>query len=93
MTSWITRTSKDDVPTERGWYMVMISGDSEAIDGFTIYSYPEYEQWAFWQPAEPHELEDFPGGYKGQFICKGEENTNDVMAYYGPFIIPPYTAP
>lgn len=87
---WLNRTSKDDYPFVTGWYRVMISGDSASIDGHEIYSYPDYETWAWFERAGLDELEDFIGGYKGTFTGTHDETDEMIFAYCGPFVIPEY---
>lgn len=84
---WFNETS---YPTEDGWYVVMIEGDSETIDGFTLYDFPDYETFGYWTCAEPDEFEDFEGGYKGSFSCRHDEESDSVMAFCGPFKYPPF---
>lgn len=86
---WTLRRDKDHCPTDAGWYRVLIPGDSEADGPHVYYDYPDYETWAQWIPADPEEFEDFDGGYKGQFACEHDEETESVTMWYGPLIVPP----
>lgn len=87
---WHDRISHDDYPTTSGWYRVMISGDSESIDGHEIYSYPDYETWAQWIAADPAEYEDFEGGYKGSWQSLTGEENESIFAFIGPYNSEPY---
>lgn len=87
---WVHRNTKDDVPTESGVYRVMVSGDSESVDGFTIYDFGDYETWAIFTRASPDEYEDFPGGYKGTFTGDHDEEDETILAYCGPIVWPKY---
>ena len=78
---WITRESKNDFPEVSGWYRVMVSGDSEAIDGFTIYAFDDYETWAHFTQHEDG----------GSFVGIHDEGEHTIFAYCGPFTFPPYT--
>jgi hypothetical protein len=78
------------VPPAEGWYRVMVGGDSESVDGHTIYEFPDYEQWGYWTPAAPEEFEDFEGGYKGSWKCMHDEEGEFLFAYCGPFVVPPF---
>lgn len=89
-TQWVKRFDRNHVPTEEGWYRVMIPGDSESVDGYELYSFPDYEQWAYWTPAGPGEYEDFDGGYKGQFNATFDEESDSIFAWCGPFNPPSY---
>jgi hypothetical protein len=89
---WHTRESSSDYPPAEGWYRVMISGDSESVDGHLIYSYPDYETWAHFAPASPASPEPFPGGYRGTFTGWRDEDDSTIFAYCGPILIPPYEA-
>ena len=89
MKEWIEQTPA--IPTEEGWYRVMIHGDSESIDGHTIYDFPDYETWAYWTPADQAECEDFDGGYKGSWMCTHDEDGDWVFAYCGPFEFTAYS--
>lgn len=86
---WKERQSLDDCPEESGWYRIMVSGDSELIDGHYIYSFDDYETWAYFTKASPDEFEDFIGGYKGSFCGTHDEENETIFAYVGPFVIPP----
>jgi hypothetical protein len=79
---------KPAIPPVEGWYRVMHSGDSESVDGHTIYDFPDYEDWAYWQPADPEELEDFDGGYKGSWQTMHNEEGDFIFAYAGPVPTP-----
>lgn len=78
------------IPPKEGWYRVMIPGDSESIDGHTIYDFPDYETWAYWYPATEEDYEDFEGGYKGHWNCVHDEESEFVFAYYGPIEFPSF---
>ncbi len=85
---WINQNPA--IPPAGGWYRVMISGDSETIEGHTIYEYSDYETWGYWTPAAPWEFEDFEGGYKGSWTCTHDEEGDWIFAYCGPFNPPSY---
>ena len=82
--TWITRTKPEEWPTVEGWYMVMVEGDSESIDGHQIYAFDEYETWARLSIDA-----DGNAAFKG--IHDEEDFT--IYAYYGPIIVPAYEAP
>jgi hypothetical protein len=87
--NWIEQ--KPAIPTAEGWYRVMHPGDSESIDGHTIYDFPDYEDWAYWTPASPEEFEDFDGGYKGSWHTYYDADGSGIFAYAGPVEVPqPY---
>lgn len=84
MTEWITRNDdKSNNPTTDGFYAIMVSGDSEYIDGHCIYSFDDYQTFGLFVMNED-------GG-----TFKGEHDEEDfaIFAYYGPIAIPPYEAP
>lgn len=78
---WEDRTEEKSLPASEGWYRVMVSGDSESIDGHTIYSFDDYETWAYFIPDED-------GG--GSFSGINDEDENVIFAYCGPFTVPKY---
>ena len=80
MLTWHTRKDKKDFPTTEGWYRVMVSGDSESIDGHTIYACDDYETWAYFHPNEDD----------GSFRGVHDEDEYTIFAYYGPLVIPKY---
>lgn len=84
--TWIRQ--KPAIPEKEGWYRVMHPGDSESVDGHTIYEFSDYEDWAYWHPAAPDELEDFEGGYKGSWQTRYDEEGDGIFAYCGPVIVP-----
>ena len=90
-TEWINQ--KPAIPAAEGWYRVMHEGDSESVDGHTIYDFPDYEDWAYWTPAGPDELEDFEGGYKGSWRTMRDEEGDFIFAYCGPVEAPPAYKP
>jgi hypothetical protein len=79
---WVHRIDRGTFPEADGWYRVMVSGDSESIDGHTIYSFDDYETWA---QFTKHEDGD-------SFIGIHDEDEYTIFAFCGPFIIPPYEA-
>ena len=83
MTEWVHRGDGKSIPTEQGLYRVMVTGDSESIDGYTIYSFPDYATWAVF-------IKDEDGGF---FKCEHDEEDSFIFAYYGPIVIPPYSEP
>jgi len=85
---WVKQ--KPAIPSVEGWYRVMHPGDSESCDGHTLYEFEDYEGWAYWQPADPSELEDFEGGYKGSWHCQHDEEGDGIFAYCGPFVFTPF---
>lgn len=85
---WIKQ--KPAIPEKEGWYRVMHPGDCETDGPHVYYDFPDYESWAYWQPADPEEFEDFDGGYKGSWQCQYNEEGDDIFAYYGPFEFPAY---
>jgi len=88
---WVKQ--KPAAPSVEGWYRVMPAGDSESIDGFTLYEFDDYEDWAYWTPAAPEEFEDFEGGYKGDWRTMHDEPSECIFAYAGPVLLPkPYKA-
>lgn len=78
---WKNRET-DEAPTKQGLYRIMVSGDSESIDGHTIYLFDDYETWGEWTKDEEG------GSFKGEH----DEEDFTIFAYYGPIIIPPYKA-
>lgn len=77
---WITRENKKSFPEIEGWYRVMVSGDSETIDGHTIYAFDDYETWAQFTKHEDGE----------SFVGMHDEDEYTIFAYCGPFVIPKY---
>lgn len=92
MATWIMPADKPCNPPAEGWYRVMHPGDSESIDGHTIYAYGDYPGWAYWTPAEAGELEGFEGGYRGHWMCQHDEDGESIFAYCGPFEVPDFDA-
>lgn len=76
---WVDRDERGD-PTAEGYYRVMIAGDSESIDGHTIYEYGDYPTWAYWH------IEDDTG-----YFTTEHDESEGIFAYFGPLIIPDYT--
>ncbi len=85
---WVAKSNKDHWPESEGWYRVLIPGDSETDGPHVYYDYPDYETWAYWQPADPDELEDFAGGWKGGFQCEHDEESESVAMWCGPIVFP-----
>lgn len=83
---WVRQ--KPAVPQLEGWYRVMHPGDSDSVDGHTIYDYPDYEDWAYWTPAKPEELEEEGDGYKGSWTTMHDEEGDMIFAYAGPVVMP-----
>lgn len=80
---WITRNTDEDFPEVDGWYRVMVSGDSESIDGHTIYAFDDYETWArFWRDEDGN----------GSFVGTHDEDEHCIFAYCGPIYFPEYKA-
>jgi hypothetical protein len=79
---WRTRENETDFPEADGWYRVMVSGDSESIDGHTIYSFDDYETWAEFKKHEDG----------GSFVGTHDEEAHTIFAYCGPFVFPAYEA-
>ena len=75
------------VPDVEGWYRVMLPGDSDSVDGHTLYDFPDYETWGYWTPASAEEFEDFEGGYKGSWTLELGE-PDGLFAYAGPVTVP-----
>lgn len=83
MSEWITRNDNNtNNPTIFGLYAVMVSGDSEYVDGHCVYSFDDYQTFASFKENEE-------GG-----IFSGEHDEEDftIFAYYGPIEIPEYKA-
>lgn len=74
-----------EVPKEPGIYAVMISGDSEVVDGHVIYSYQDYQTFAvhngFNEDGDP------------VIVCSHDEEPEWIIAWYGPIEIPAYKVP
>lgn len=81
MAEWINRNDdKSNNPTIEGIYAVMVSGDSEQIDGHTIYAFDDYRSWASFKLDEDG----------GSFTDEHDEEDFTIFAYYGPILIPEY---
>jgi hypothetical protein len=80
MIEWHTRKDESDYPIESGLYRVVISGDSEYLDGHCIYSFDDYETWAEYTADEDG----------GSFSCMYDEENISIVAFYGPITIPKY---
>lgn len=81
---WIQRENENTFPTLEGWHRVMVSGDSESIDGHVIYSFDDYENWAYFTPNQD-------GG--GRFVGIHDEDESVIFAFCGPITFPEYKAP
>jgi hypothetical protein len=79
---WVHRKKETDFPSIEGHYRVMVSGDSEAIDGHTIYAFDDYETWAYFTPHEDG----------GSFVGTHDEDEHCIFAYCGPITFPTYKA-
>lgn len=79
---WVTRTDINHYPETAGIYRVMISGDSESMDGFTIYEYDDYETWAAFFIDEDQ---------NPCWNTQHDECNEMIFAFYGPIIIPDYS--
>ncbi len=77
---WRHRVEDTDFPEVNGWYRVMVAGDSESIDGHTIYEFDDYETWAQFTSHEDG----------GSFVGQHDEDEHTIFAYCGPFAIPEY---
>ncbi len=86
-------------PSVEGWYRVMHPGDSDSIDGHTLYEYGDYPGWAYWQPERPAEsIVAFEGKVtvtalgvdEAHWICEHDEDGEGIFAYYGPITIPEF---
>lgn len=82
--SWIHRVDMQTKPTLAGYYRVMIGGDSEQVDGHTVYSFDDYETWAYFTPNEDD---------GGSFVGEHDEEDFCIVAYCGPIIFPAYESP
>jgi hypothetical protein len=40
--AWIYATDEKPYPEVEGWYALLLPGDTETVDGMTMYSYPDY---------------------------------------------------
>jgi hypothetical protein len=80
---------KSTWPTETGVYRVMISGDSESCDGYTIYEYPDYATWA--EAIADEDDEGNPCIVFGQGTH--DEEPEGFFAYFGPIPIPEFKEP
>jgi hypothetical protein len=78
---WHLCEDETDLPKDPGWYRVMVSGDSESIDGHEIYSFDDYETWAQFRPYDD-------GG--GSFSGIHDEDEHCIFAWYGPITFPAY---
>lgn len=79
---WVRREPADegDLPTQEGFYRIMVTGDSEYIDGHCMYEFPEYANWAYFTPHEDG------GNFAGDY----DEDNSAVFAWFGPIVIPEY---
>jgi hypothetical protein len=68
------------LPRRPGYYRVMISGDSESLEGHTIYEYSDYETWAYFA------IDDENGTFTGVH----DEETDMIFAFCGPIAVPPF---
>lgn len=81
---WIIRNDdKSNNPTVEGLYAVMVGGDSEQIDGHTIYAFDDYQNFAEFKLNEDG----------GAFVGAHDEEDFTIFAYYGPIIIPKFKDP
>lgn len=84
MSEWITRNDdKTNNPTEPGLYAIMVSGDSEYIEGHLVYAFDDYQTFGKFI------IDENGGGFEGEH----DEGDFTIFAYFGPIIIPPYEAP
>jgi hypothetical protein len=72
-------------PTELGTYAVMISGDSESIDGHMIYEFGDYQTF-----ANLVQLSRDPDDCFISFSGTHDEDDHTIFAWYGPLVIPKY---
>lgn len=89
---------RGNVPTEEGWYRVLHPGDSESIDGHTIYAYGDYQGWAYWNPEvdgnQPISNEiDFrlvvvEAPCDAHWSCEHDEEGEFIIAFCGPLVFP-----
>jgi hypothetical protein len=83
--AWVLRDDdKTNNPTEEGLYAVMVEGDSEQIEGHTIYAFDAYQTFAQFK------LDQDDGG---SFHGEHDEEDFTIYAYYGPIVIPEFTDP
>ena len=73
--------SEGPLPTEPGQYKVLISGDSEQVDGYVIYEFADYETWVriCFDEGEPELM---------YFDAWGDECVETMLAWYGPVDVP-----
>lgn len=69
---------KINLPTISGCYRVLIAGDSESVDGHTIYEFGDYETWM--------DIKVDEDGVMGSSCY--DEDFDSVIAWCGPFVIP-----
>lgn len=81
---WIHRVDPNTFPKIDGWYRVMVAGDSESIDGHTIYAFDDYETWAHYSSHAPDE--------GGSFVGTCDEDNDCIFAFCGPITFPEYKA-
>lgn len=74
------KDENDNFPDYEGWYRVMVSGDSEQIDGHTIYEFGDYETWAYFTLHEDG----------GNFVGVHDEDNYSIFAWCGPMHFAPY---
>jgi hypothetical protein len=70
--------NKGPYPTEPGHYRVMISGDSEYLDGHCIYDFPDYETWVYISFEEDYM----------RFDAAHDEEVETMLAWFGPVDVP-----
>lgn len=89
---------RGNAPAEEGWYRVLHPGDSESIEGHTIYEYGDYQGWAYWaieREAKSHVV-DLPGwsatlraeAHEASWTCEHDEDGESIIAFCGPIAFP-----
>lgn len=82
--TWVYRVDPTTKPTISGYYHVMVAGDSESIEGHTIYAFDDYETWAYFT------FNDKDGG---NFVGEHDEEDFTIFAFCGPVPFPKYESP
>src|SRR5882672_4585409 len=80
ITKWnkFDRKDKSTWPTIHGRYAVMVSGDSESIDGHCIYEFPDYQTFANLITSDPDDGEEGFINFHGYH----DEDEYTIFAWY-----------
>jgi len=80
MSAWINLD--DTVPTLEGYYWCVIKGDSEIMDGYTLYEYPDYITLIAFFPASEERNHNI-------WVGANAEDVTEIICWWDERIVRP----